>query len=360
MNSLVEKLILAILFVLTVLSGITTAVAHPLSLSYSSFRLEQKQVMAVYRLPMDDMDLLLRLDRDIDGVVSIEETRLASDGILAYLQKWTRISINGMPVAPQLQLLDIWQDNEQFPYVEIRVLYPSDNIIIKLDANVDVMTDLYKHHRNLAEFMLGDQREEHIFYLGNTWTGTRELQRTWSDAGQFIKLGIEHIFGGYDHILFLLGLLLVAGSLRRLVVIVTSFTVAHTITLALSAFGVIQPAAQMVEVIVAFSIAWVGLENLLFSNFRYRWILTFIFGLAHGFGFASVLQNMNLQREGLLMALLTFNLGVEIGQLLIVAVFWPALQQLARTRHRDLIVRLASVVILIFGTLWLVERLKWL
>jgi cytochrome c biogenesis protein CcdA len=69
---------------------------------------------------------------------------------------------------------------------------------------------------------------------------------------------------------------------------------------------------------------------------------------------------MNLQREGLLMALLTFNLGVEIGQLLIVAVFWPALQQLARTRHRDLIVRLASVVILIFGTLWLVERLKWL
>ena len=134
---------------------------------------------------------------------------------------------------------------------------------------------------------------------------------------------------------------------------------AHTITLALSAFGVVQPAAQMVEVIVALSIAWVGLENLIFRDFRYRWILTFIFGLAHGFGFASVLQNMNLQREGLLMALLTFNLGVEIGQLLIIAVFWPVLQQLSRTRHRDLIVRLASLVILIFGTLWLAERLKW-
>lgn len=359
MNSLVVKLILLIVVMLTVVSDIPRLGAHPLSLSYSSFILEQKQVVATYRLPIDDMDLLLRLDSDIDGVVTIEETRRASDAILKYLQDWTSIFINGEKVSAQLQLLDIWNDNEQFPYLQISVLYPSDNVIIKLDANVNVLTDLYKYHRSLAEFMLGDQREEFIFYLGNTWTGTRELQRTWSDAGQFIKLGIEHIFGGYDHILFLLGLLLVAGSLRRLVVIVTSFTVAHTITLALSAFGVVQPAAQMVEVIVALSIAWVGLENLIFRDFRYRWILTFIFGLAHGFGFASVLQNMNLQREGLLMALLTFNLGVEIGQLLIIAVFWPVLQQLSKTRHRDLIVRLASLVILIFGTLWLAERLKW-
>jgi len=334
--------------------------AHPLSVSYSSFTLEQKQVSTVYRLPMDDMDLLLRLDQDIDGKVTLDELQLASNQIVAYLEEWTSVSLNGNRTSGVLAQLDIWQDNTEFPYVRASVIYPSANIIYKLDVSVNVLTHLYQEHRNLAEFILGDQREEHIFYHGNSWSGTRDMDRSWGTAWQFIQLGVDHIFSGYDHILFLLGLLLVAGGLRNLVLIVTSFTIAHSLTLALSTFGIIQPSGRIIEIIVAFSIAYVGLENLVVKEVRFRWILTFLFGLAHGFGFASVLQNMELEREGLLIGLLTFNLGVEIGQLIIVAMFWPLLQQLAKTAHRVVIVRIASVIILIFGTIWLVERIIWL
>lgn len=345
---------------LFLLAGVVPAAAHPLSISYSSFTLDQHQLTAVYRLPMDDMDLLLRLDQDIDSKVTPDELQRATAAISDYLAEKIDISLNGLEVAGELQQLDIWHDNSDFPYVRATVRYPSATMILRLEVSVNVLTHLYQDHRNLAEFILGEQREEHVFYRGNSWSGTQQVERSWQTAWQFMQLGIDHIFRGYDHLLFLLGLLLVAGDLRKLVLIITSFTVAHSITLALSSLGIIQPSAQLVEILIAFSIAYVGLENLLRKEFRYRWLLTFMFGLAHGFGFASVLQNMQLEREGLLLGLLTFNLGVETGQLIIVAVFWPLLQQLAKTRHRDNIVRIASVIILIFGTLWLAERLLWI
>lgn len=358
---MIKSVVPGIAAVLTVLSALLFCVphafAHPLSVSYSSFTLDEQQVVAVYRLPMDDMDLLLRLDQDIDGTVTADELQRAGIPIRDYIRAWTTISLNGVAVPGELERLDVWQDSSAFPYVRATLVYPSSNMIMKVDASVNVLTNLYQDHRNLAEFILGDQREEHVFFRGTTWSGTRQMERSWQTAWQFMQLGIDHIFRGYDHILFLLGLLLVAGGLRNLTLIITSFTVAHSITLALSTLGLVRPELRLVEIIVALSIAWVGLENLIARDFRYRWVLTFIFGLAHGFGFASVLQNMELEREGLLLGLLMFNLGVEAGQLLIVAVFWPLLQQLQKTRHRVAIIRAASVVILAFGTLWLAERI---
>lgn len=334
--------------------------AHPLSISYSSFTLEDTRLLGEYRLPMDDMDLLLRLDRDLDLDIEDSELQAATAQIRDYLRQWSHIKLNGIEVTGEIGPIDVWRDNTGFPYLRARMIYTSSTMILKLDASVNVLTHLYTEHRNLAEFILGDVRQEHVFFHGTTWSGTRQMARSWQSAWEFMQLGIDHIFRGYDHVLFLLGLLLVAGGWRRLLLIVTSFTVAHSITLALSTLGLIQPSPRIIEIIVALSIAWVGFENLVAREFRYRWVLTFVFGLAHGFGFASVLQNMQLEREGLLLALLMFNLGVEAGQLVIVAIFWPLLQQLARTRHRTTIVRAASVVIMLFGILWLAERISWL
>lgn len=334
--------------------------AHPLSISYSSFTLEDNRLVGEYRLPMDDMDLLLRLDRDLDMDIEDSELQAATVQVRDYLRQWSHIKLNGVEVTGDIGPIDVWRDNSGAPYLRARMIYSSPTLILKLEASVNVLAHLYSEHRNLAEFILDDERQEHVFFHGTTWSGTRQMQRSWESARDFLLLGIEHIFGGYDHVLFLLGLLLVAGGWRRLLLIVTSFTVAHSITLALSTLGLIQPSPRIIEIIVALSIAWVGFENLVAREFRYRWVLTFIFGLAHGFGFASVLQNMQLEREGLLLALLMFNLGVEVGQLVIVALFWPVLQQLARTRHRTAIVRAASVVIMLFGILWLVERISWL
>ena len=359
MISVVKQMHVAVLLLLAVLLNSVAVMAHPLSVSYSSFILDENEVRAVYRLPMDDMDLLFRLDKDIDGVVTDAELQAAHGPIQDYLNEWANLSANGNKLDASLQKLGTWQDNSDFPHVEASVTYASENSINTLDASVTVLTNLYQDHRNLAEFSLGDQREEHVFHRGTTWSGTRDSVRSWNTAWQFFLLGVEHIITGYDHVLFVLGLLLVAGNLRNLVLIITAFTIAHSITLALSTLGIVQVSSRIIEVLIALSIAYVGLENLVVKNVKNRWLLTFVFGLAHGFGFAGILQNMDLERQGLLLGLLTFNLGVEAGQLFIIALCWPLLQQLAKTGQRQLIVRLVSGVILLFGIYWLVERILW-
>jgi hypothetical protein len=140
------------------------------------------------------------------------------------------------------------------------------------------------------------------------------------------------------------------------VAIVTSFTVAHSVTLALATLGVVDPVGWMVEAAIALSIAYVGVENLVAREVRRRWLVTFAFGLVHGFGFAGILREMELERAGLVASLVSFNVGVELGQVAIVALLWPVLQRVQRTPHRDRVVRFASAIIVAFGAFWFVER----
>lgn len=335
-----------------------TAAAHPLSVSYSRFTLSGPGVEADFRLPMDDMDLLLQIDRNADGSISPAELQAARGGILDYLRKHVDISNDGVALKPQLQWVSPWQDSYGFPFLEARVLYPASTVR-KLKVGVHVLTDLYSNHRDLAEFDMAGRQEEFVFQNGNTWTGgPRGSSDAWRTVRQFTLLGMEHIWTGYDHILFLLGLLLVGRGLRNLIAIVTSFTLAHSLTLALATLGIVHPIGWMVEATIALTIAYVGLENLVMKDIRHRWRLTFLFGLAHGFGFASVLQQMNLERSGLVISLFTFNLGVEIGQVTIVALLWPLLRRLARSPYRNRIVNVISAIILGCGLYWFVQRVS--
>ena len=176
-------------------------------------------------------------------------------------------------------------------------------------------------------------------------------------AGSFFLLGAQHIATGYDHLLFLLALILCGGSMVQLLKIITAFTLAHSITLVAAALGLVSLPPALVEAAIALSIAYVAFENLLPRlAISRRWTISFLFGLMHGFGFSSVLTEIGLPREGLLLALLNFNLGVEAGQLVAIAVVVPLLLWLRKTRWERRVVLALSTLVLVTGLGLFIER----
>ncbi len=175
----------------------------------------------------------------------------------------------------------------------------------------------------------------------------------------WVGLGLIHIFGGIDHLAFLLALLLVGGSWKRVLLLVTAFTVAHSLTLGATALGFIlldDARTRWVEAAIAASIIWVALENLLLREHRHRALLTFLFGLVHGFGFASVLGSYGLG-DSVVTGLFGFNLGVELGQAAVVALLLPLVRLVQRRPElHQRTVRALSLLILAAGGYWLMER----
>ena len=202
---------------------------------------------------------------------------------------------------------------------------------------------------------------------GRTWQfalapDTREARVSLDDGGtrglgSFVLLGIEHILTGWDHLLFLLALLLPGGGVLALAKIITAFTVAHSVTLSLAVLDVVTLPDRLIEAVIALSIAAVAAENLfLKTTVRRRWIVSLCFGLVHGFGFSSVLREMGLPAHGVLLSLGGFNAGVELGQALVVAVAFPTLAALQRVGYERRLVRASSIAILVVGLVLFVER----
>ncbi len=181
-----------------------------------------------------------------------------------------------------------------------------------------------------------------------------------STLGRFLFMGIEHILSGPDHILFLLGLILAGGTLRQLFGLVTAFTLAHSLTLSLTALRIATLSPSIVEPMIAFSIVVVGLENLRRSGSQYplRVGLAFGFGFFHGFGFADALTEAGLPQDVIASSLAAFNVGVEIGQGCILLVVLPLLHFIARASlsARLLTVRYLSIAIAIAGSAWFIQR----
>jgi hydrogenase/urease accessory protein HupE len=188
-----------------------------------------------------------------------------------------------------------------------------------------------------------------------TYTGASDRTDV---ALRFGKLGVEHIWTGYDHLLFLTGLLLAAPSLRAMLFVVTGFTIAHSITLSAAALGLVSIPPRIVEPAIAASIAFVGIENFWRPAPKRRVVVTFLLGLIHGFGFAGLLIDLGLPRDALAAALVSFNGGVEVGQAAVVAVVLPLLLFLRRYPWWEKrAVPACSVGVSLAGVYWLVERL---
>jgi HupE/UreJ protein len=221
-------------------------------------------------------------------------------------------------------------------------------------ANHETFVSVFAGGRLLRQDVLTlEHRVTRVYSRGSA--GTLAVLRT------FVPAGIHHIAIGPDHILFVLGLLLLGGGLVRLLKIVTAFTAAHSITLALAALGIVHVSSRVVEPLIALSIVFVAFETLRSrgGTADMRGPLAFGFGLVHGFGFASVLAEFGLPREALGWALAGFNLGVEIGQACIVVTVAPALALLARRAPavHARCVQLLALGIAAAGGFWLVQRL---
>jgi len=187
-----------------------------------------------------------------------------------------------------------------------------------------------------------------------------------STAGLYLTIGVRHILpGGLDHILFVLALFLAARNTRDLVLQISAFTVAHTATLAMAAAGIVAPPASVVEPLIAGTIAFVAVENIAFAGLsRWRVGVVFLFGLVHGLGFAGFFGELGLPAGQFWSALIGFNVGVEVGQLAVVAVAWGIVAALRRrypawadlaTYRRRLVIPLSAAIALT-GAFWTVER----
>ena len=204
----------------------------------------------------------------------------------------------------------------------------------------------------LVERMLSTESNDLTIPLNTTSSNSESFLR-------FLVLGIEHILTGYDHLAFLLAVLLTGGSLISNARIITSFTIAHSLTLALATFGVFTLPPTIVEPLIAVSIVFVGIENLFRRQLARRWLVTFAFGLIHGLGFASILRELGIGSMGLRGAipLVSFNLGVELAQISIAALVLPLIWRLQQRpafvlRH----VPAVSLLITVAGVYWLLAR----
>jgi hydrogenase/urease accessory protein HupE len=181
-----------------------------------------------------------------------------------------------------------------------------------------------------------------------------------STAAAFLRLGLVHILGGYDHLLFLVALLLGVRRLRNVVTTVTAFTVAHSVTLSMAVLGVAAVPPALVEPLIAASIVFVGIENLSREQVESRWKLTFLFGLVHGFGFAGALRDLGVgtQPGGVAWPLASFNIGVEAGQIAVVLAVWPLLRALHGVpAWRGRLAPATSIAVVAAGSYWLIERI---
>jgi hydrogenase/urease accessory protein HupE len=225
-------------------------------------------------------------------------------------------------------------------------------LLFPYDPQHQTFLNFYENGQLVSQAILGGDTTSFEHFAGTT-------QGTLAVVGKFVPSGIHHILIGPDHILFLVGLLLLGGSLKRLLIVVTAFTVAHSITLSLAALNFLNPDPGIVEPAIALSIVYVGVDNLTVRGGRdMRAWIALAFGLVHGFGFASVLREMGLPPRALGWSLFSFNIGVEIGQLMVVIVVAGALAAL-RTWSEAATRRLAvagSIMVITAGVFWFVQR----
>ena len=227
-----------------------------------------------------------------------------------------------------------------------------DTNLFPYDPNHQTFINIYEGAELRQQLIYNARSDEHTYYLG-TADGAIEVMKT------FIPSGIHHIMIGPDHILFLVGLLLLGGSFMALLKIVTAFTIGHSVTLSLAALNLVTPPASVIEPAIALSIVFVGADNLVKGTGRdLRMWVALVFGLVHGFGFANVLREFGLPREALGWSLFSFNVGVEIGQLAIVLLVTAVLSAIRRhsATLRQRVAFAGSIVVIAAGTYWFVQR----
>ena len=333
--------------------------AHPVPFSYIDLRVESGSVELSIVVHTFDIANDLKIQPP-EKLLEHETLNAAGSAIAKLVQDRLTVAADGERLANAT-----WSAPETIPdrqSIRIRARYELERppgrmdvstLMFPYDPQHKTFLNVYENGAVAAQAILDKDRKSFEYFSG-TRQGVRAVLQ------KFVPAGMHHILIGPDHLLFLAGLLLLGGTMRQLLLVVTAFTIAHSITLSLAALGMVIPPANAIEPAIALSIVYVGADNLLVSaggRDTRAWI-AFAFGLIHGFGFANVLREMDLPGRALGWTLFAFNLGVEIGQVvfvvLIASVFvWIRSRSEAAGRR---LVFAGSVVVMLAGAFWFVER----
>jgi HupE/UreJ protein len=348
---LAKKLVL----VLALLAAPSLAAAHPAPFSYLDLRIGNASIEGALVVHIIDVA------HDL-GIATPEKLL---DRATAYgnLDRLTALVTQRMVLRAEQPLMIEWGDVDTIPerqaiQLHFRIHTPRPATLgihafmFPYDRLHQTFVNVYEDGALRQQFVLSADSPDRTYYTGTT-QGAIAVIKT------FVPAGIHHILIGPDHILFLIGLLLLGGGWKALLKIVTAFTIGHSITLSLAALNIVTPPPTIIEPAIALSIVFVGADNLVRGGGRdVRALIALTFGLVHGFGFANVLREFGLPREALGWSLFSFNVGVEIGQLFIVLLVATALA-LVRRRSETVGMRLAfagSLVVIAAGTYWFVQR----
>ena len=351
---------------------------HPGSFSRSLATVEGATLR--HELRFQALTLIETLPVDTSGDLVLDEAELASARVPIdeYLREHYRIFASEeaqAPLAGSLLRLGLFLEGDPAlptsTWVEAEYAYTQAEPFAGLVLEERLFEDSNPQHVEFVSVFFGRELPiDHVFYPGDDrWScapsGVVPPGRLWT----FFELGVEHILGGYDHLLFLIALLVAVRGLRSLAWVVTAFTLAHSVTLALAALELVSLPGRFVELAIALSIVYVAAENLMKLEKRSLWLEAFFFGLLHGLGFAGFLGEALQGETELGLPLVGFNLGVEVGQLLVVVPLAFAFALVARFRRRGVdqdeeparlvptaAGRLTSAAIVVVGLYWFAER----
>ncbi|MEP6996320.1 MAG: HupE/UreJ family protein [Betaproteobacteria bacterium] len=350
------------------------AMAHKASDSYLTLTrpgAETGEIDVRWDIALRDLDNAITLDSNGDGEITWGEVRTLRAEIAAYALSRLDISAGGAPcnLAVRDQLIDRHSDGA---YAVLLLSVHCAQTAPSLAVDYRLLFDVDPMHRGLLQYVAGGETRS-IIFSADAHTQALGAVTAWQQLAAYVHEGIWHIWLGFDHILFLLSLLLPAVLLRRggawqpaesfraafwdVARIVTAFTVAHSITLTIAALDIVALPSRWVESAIALSVVLAAANNVFPVVNRGRWIAAFGFGLLHGFGFANALKNLGLPAGSLALSLFGFNVGVELGQLAIVIVFLPlAFASRATRAYRTIMLAGGSAAIAAIAGIWLIER----
>jgi hydrogenase/urease accessory protein HupE len=347
------------LSILTVLLIALPAFAHPVPFSFLDVRLQPASIDATLTIHIFDLahDLnITPMERLLDRAVLASQDA----AIRALIGPRLQLMADGRAISPEWLRSEPIEERQsvrfylRYPVAAKPGLISVSTVMFPYDPMHQTFINVYEGEDQApATQVILDANHTKAEYFAGTRQGVFAVIR------RFVPAGVHHILIGPDHLLFLVGLLLLGGSIRRLAMVVTSFTIAHSVTLSLAALNILTPPARLIEPAIALSIVYVGADNLLAQGGRdVRAWIAFAFGFIHGFGFANVLREMELPTRALGWSLFSFNFGVEIGQLLVVIAVASAfafLRSRSEWAGRQLVVA-GSIVVMAAGTFWFVQR----
>jgi hypothetical protein len=349
----------------------TTAQAHIASNGFLTLNVEGSRLSGAVELAMRDAELAVGLDDNRDGRITWGEVRAHQRDLELYMRRTLVIGDRATRCLEEFAAVEI---NERVDGNYVWLPFTAacgSSQLAKLSVDYRLMQDIDPSHRGLMTITAWGTTQTAV--LNGEQSIALDHPSAWLAFSEYLKTGIWHIWSGIDHLLFLLSLLLPAVLRRRdqhweavplakpaflnILKVVTAFTVAHSVTLSLAALDVVRLPSRLTESVIAASIIVAALNNIFPKVTEGRWRIAFAFGLLHGFGFASVLADMGLPPGARALSLVSFNLGVETGQLAVVLAVMPMAYAIRATRfYRQTVMQWGSSAIAVLAFVWLIQR----